>query len=48
MRNLLIHIYFKVDNNVLWDTATVSVPALIAQLEAILPPDSPDDDAAGA
>ena len=35
MRNRLIHAYFKVDMDVLWETVTISVPALIEQLEKI-------------
>jgi uncharacterized protein with HEPN domain len=41
MRTLLFHIYFRVDNAILWDTATRSIPVLLAQLDAILPPDEP-------
>lgn len=41
MRTFLFHIYFRVDNSILWDTATQSIPALLGQLQAILPPDEP-------
>lgn len=36
MRNFLFHEYFRVDHGILWNTATISVPELIPQLEAIL------------
>jgi uncharacterized protein with HEPN domain len=37
-RNRLIHGYFDVDYDILWQILTVSVPELIAQLEKIVPP----------
>jgi uncharacterized protein with HEPN domain len=39
MRNFLFHAYFMVKNDILWDTATTSVPALLAEVEKILPRD---------
>jgi uncharacterized protein with HEPN domain len=36
MRNFLIHEYMNHDLDLLWDTATKSVPILIDQLEKIL------------
>lgn len=36
MRNFLFHEYFRVDPQILWDTATSSVPTLIPQLEAVI------------
>jgi uncharacterized protein with HEPN domain len=36
MRNRLIHGYFDVDYNVVWDTVTRNLPPLIAQLEQVL------------
>lgn len=36
MRNFLFHEYFRVDPDILWATATISVPALIPQLEALI------------
>lgn len=42
MRTFLFHIYFRVDNDIIWNTATISVPALLKQLEAILPPNAPE------
>jgi uncharacterized protein with HEPN domain len=42
MRNYLFHVYFKVDNAILWETATVNILELFAQLQATLPPDESD------
>jgi uncharacterized protein with HEPN domain len=42
MRHRLIHGYFEVNLDRLWGTATESVPELLSNLEAILPPE-PDD-----
>lgn len=40
MRNRLVHAYFAVDLDRVWATITISIPALLAQLEAIqLPKD---------
>lgn len=36
MRNRLIHVYFDVDLDRVWDTITDDLPALIAELETIL------------
>jgi uncharacterized protein with HEPN domain len=36
MRNLLVHAYFSVDWDIVWTTATESVPGLAAQIAAIL------------
>jgi uncharacterized protein with HEPN domain len=36
MRNRLIHAYFDVDADILWQAATVEVPALLAQLQALI------------
>lgn len=41
MRNRLIHGYDEVDLQVLWETVTGDLPALIAQLDEVLP----DEDA---
>jgi len=45
MRNYLFHVYFKVDNDILWETATVDIPELFTQVQDILldEPDSPDN-----
>src|SRR5260221_2561202 len=37
MRNYLFHVYFKIDNAILWETATVSIPELLSQLERLFP-----------
>jgi uncharacterized protein with HEPN domain len=39
MRNRLIHEYFDIRLNVVWDTAKNDIPNLIAQLEIIVPPE---------
>jgi uncharacterized protein with HEPN domain len=36
MRNFLFHVYFNVDYDILWKTATEAVPALIVELEKLL------------
>lgn len=36
MRNFLIHEYFRVDPDILWETAMKSIPPLVSQLQAIL------------
>lgn len=36
MRNRLIHAYFDVDINIVWDTVTDDLPPLIAELEKII------------
>jgi uncharacterized protein with HEPN domain len=33
IRNRLIHAYFNIDRDILWNTATVSVPELLVRLE---------------
>ena len=43
MRDVLIHDYDTVDLDLLWDTATQSIPALISQLELLVPPKGNDD-----
>jgi len=35
MRNRLVHAYFDVDADILWETVMQSLPALLTQLEAI-------------
>ena len=39
MRNELIHAYRHVNLDNVWQVATESVPELIAQLEALIPPE---------
>ena len=36
MRNRLVHAYFDVDPDILWKTATVSIPELLPRLRALL------------
>lgn len=36
MRNRLIHAYFDVDHDILWNTITEALPALEQQLEVLL------------
>ena len=37
MRNFLFHDYAGISNAILWDTATIEIPKLLKQLDAILP-----------
>ncbi|MEI7903159.1 MAG: HepT-like ribonuclease domain-containing protein [bacterium] len=39
MRNLMIHDYDDVDLQIVWRTVQHDLPALIAQLEPLLPPE---------
>ena len=39
MRNRVIHEYFDVKLPVVWDVIQNDIPALVAQLEAIVPPE---------
>lgn len=41
-RNFLVHAYSDIDYDVLWETATVSIPELLEELEKLLPPESKD------
>ena len=43
MRNRLVHVYFDIDIGLVWRTVQEDLPALIAQLERIVPPDSSHD-----
>ena len=38
MRNILVHDYLNTRYDILWNAAPISVPELVRQLEAILPP----------
>lgn len=40
MRNRLIHVYFDVNLDVMWETVTVSLPRLIVELEKLIPPEN--------
>jgi uncharacterized protein with HEPN domain len=37
MRNRLIHAYFDINRNILWDTVTLALPPLLATLKAVSP-----------
>ncbi len=37
-RNLLIHEYGEIQDDIVWNVATVSVPELVALLEPLVPP----------
>ncbi len=39
MRDWIVHHYDRVDFVILWSTLTNDIPALLAQLEPLLPPD---------
>ncbi|MEB3289779.1 MAG: DUF86 domain-containing protein [Leptolyngbya sp.] len=36
MRNRIVHAYFDIDYNVVWDTATFNIPSLIETLTEVL------------
>ena len=36
MRNRIVHIYFKVDEKLMWDTIQTDLPPLIPELEKLL------------
>lgn len=42
MRNRLIHEYFDIRLDVLWDTVQDDIPPLLQMLEKIVPPESDD------
>ena len=42
MRNRLVHAYFEVDLDRVWDTVTDDLPPLVKSLELILSPEDPD------
>ena len=39
MRHKVVHDYLEVDENIVWDTATTDIPALVQFLEKIVPPE---------
>ena len=39
MRNRVIHEYFNIDLDILWDTITNDIPPLIEQLAGLVPPE---------
>ena len=40
MRNRLVHVYFDIDLPLVWDTVRNDLPALIARLEPLVPPEA--------
>ena len=36
MRNRLVHVYFDIDLDLIWETATQNIPPLIGELEKII------------
>lgn len=46
MRNILIHGYFGINLEVVWDTATEGLPELKAQIQSL--PELPEGQPAGA
>ena len=40
MRNRLVHAYFDIDLPLVWDTVCDDLPALIARLEPLVPPEA--------
>jgi len=36
MRNVLVHGYFEIDTELVWDTVTCEVPALRVRMQALL------------
>lgn len=43
MRNLAVHEYFGVDDDVLWDMVKVNLPALLPLLQRLLEDESAGD-----
>lgn len=39
MRHKIVHDYFSVDEDVVWEVATRDIPSLVTQLESIAPPE---------
>jgi uncharacterized protein with HEPN domain len=42
MRNRLVHAYWKVDLDVVWEAATEDLPTLITALETVVPSEPPE------
>ena len=36
MRNRIVHVYFNVDEKLMWDTVQNDLPPLVAELEKLL------------
>ncbi len=39
LRHRIVHDYFALDLSIIWHIATVEVPALISQIEPLIPPE---------
>lgn len=39
MRHKVVHDYLDVDEDIVWDVVTADLPALVAALERVVPPD---------
>lgn len=39
MRNRIVHDYLGIDDNTVWETVTLRIPELIAELEKLIPPE---------
>jgi len=37
-RNVLVHEYGEIEDEIMWDVATVSIPELLRQIEPLVPP----------
>jgi len=44
MRNRLVHEYFRVASDKVWEVAKKDIPALIALIEPLVPPNEPNPD----
>lgn len=44
MRDIAIHQYFGIDEDILWDVVKNKVPALLGQIERVLASELPDDE----
>jgi uncharacterized protein with HEPN domain len=40
LRNRVVHVYFEIDLSLVWQIVREDVPALIAQLERLVPPEA--------
>ena len=40
LRNRIVHVYFEIDLDIVWNIVNDDVPTLIRELERIAPPDS--------
>ncbi len=40
MRHVLVHDYFEIDLDSVWNTVTIDIPLLVAELEQIVPPEA--------